>query len=415
MRKVSFILTIFVLMSLVVFPCILRGEENGEDNSNPPEIRIMEIHQGGRTTTVETQRGSTVVHITNQETNRNDTPFLGIHTQNLTISKASELGYEEDFGILITGTVPNSPARLSRIVPNDILMTIEGIRVSTSDQIFDALARYFIGDQVTLEIFRDREVVEIEVELGDRRAESTTINTNVNLTKRKRHSVGYGGGSWYPIWFHGFDVSDMNQILGQFGFAEYEDDKLKSGGIPSDGVLFQGGGGKGNVGGGWFLGGMGAGYNTEGKRHIMIDEDVPVLRRYEYSAHFWGVSLDKRFAITDKFLISPGFMIGGAGHRLTLSQVSGDFDWENYENQVSSSYNVHDSLKKGYIMVQPRVEMLFMMLDWLGLRGEVGYLYGYSTYNGWKNEIAGDVFEVPNSPNTPFEGWTFSVGPWFGF
>ena len=382
---------------------------------------IKTINEEGFDVDIQTNEGNTIIHMTRHRINRSDTPFLGINHQNLTVSRASELGYEYDFGVLITGTVPNSPARMSRIAPNDILMSIEGIRVLNTEQISDTLARFFVGDTVTLEIFRDREAIEIEVELGERRSVSdNTASINVNLT-RKRRDVGYGGGSWYPIWFHKFPVSDVNNILGQFGFAEFDiDGELLSGGLPTDGILFQGGGGKGNVGQGWFLGGMGAGYSTERKKHTLLEledsEAIAVLRRYKYSAHFWGVSLDKRFAITDRFLISPGFMIGGAGHKLTLSQVSGDLVWDEFEKQLLSTHNVNETLRKGYVMVQPRFEMLFMMVeDWLGLRCEVGYLFGYSRYNGWKNEIAGDDYEVPNSPNSSFEGWTFSIGPWFGF
>jgi hypothetical protein len=59
---------------------------------------------------------------------------------------------------------------------------------------------------------------------------------------------------------------------------------------------------------------------------------------------------------------------------------------------------------------------MYRVLSWLGLRAEVGYTYGYSLTKDWRvRGLAGESFEVSGSPDTPFQGMTATIGPWFGF
>jgi hypothetical protein len=58
---------------------------------------------------------------------------------------------------------------------------------------------------------------------------------------------------------------------------------------------------------------------------------------------------------------------------------------------------------------------MYRVNSWLGFRAEGGYMLSYSYHNGWNADLCGDAYEVENSPNTSFDGFTISVGPWFGF
>lgn len=342
---------------------------------------------------------------------RFERPYLGIYTSNITLPKARELNYTSyHHGILITGTGNNSPARLYRLLSNDILMSVNGIRVMDDDHLKKVLDSFYVGDIVRLEIFRDGKIQTMEVELGSRNRRYTRDGETLTVTEevkkeKKKHSVGYGGGTWMPIWFS-LDMEDINSLVSKMGFSELDD----------KGLLFTGGGGKGHIGNGYFIGGMGAGYSIQRKVNVIIpDENKAVIRRMSYTNGFGGVTLDKRYALSSKIIVSPGFMLGAGSHKISIAQTDGDYDWEQIDSQLSNKFNAYASFSKSYIVVQPRVEVMFRLLSWLGLRAEAGYMYGYSFYNGWKTELADDIFETKNSPKTSYEGLTISIGPWFGF
>jgi len=94
------------------------------------------------------------------------------------------------------------------------------------------------------------------------------------------------------------------------------------------------------------------------------------------------------------------------------SQTQSSFVWP----ETFTDSNFTATLKREYFVVQPRAELLLRLVDWLALRAELGYTYGVPTYSGWKVESStGDDHPINSSPNTPFQGLSFSVGPWIGF
>lgn len=166
-----------------------------------------------------------------------------------------------------------------------------------------------------------------------------------------------------------------------------------------------GGAGRGHIGNGFFIGGVGAGYEYKAR-----DPNTDASIIYEVS--FGGATLDKRFLIAPGFGASLGVMLGGGGHQLRYSQTQSGFTWP----EIFTGSNFTATLKREYLVVQPRAELMLRLVDWLSLRAEVGYVYGLPTYDGWKvDSTTGDDFQIPGSPNTPFHGLSFSVGPWIGF
>lgn len=365
------------------------------------------------------ESGDNAVHIRLSNRHSDDSldlklerPYLGVYTSNLTLSKARELGYTNRYyGVLITGTGANSPARLYRIMTDDILMSINDTKISDDTHLTRVLGTYYVNDVVTLELFRDGKIIKMDVELGSRnrrytRSGSTIVQEEAKVQKKK-HSVGYLGGSWIPMWL-ALDMEDVNELLTRMEFKKLDE----------NGIFLNGGGGKIAVGKGYFLGLMGAGYSIDRKANVVVsdgDQNVNVIRRMKYDNSFWGFTLDKRFALSSKLIFSTGVLIGGANQSLEIGQTDGDYDWTNLHNQMNNNFNSYASFKKSYIAVQPRAEVMYRLLSWLSLRAEGGYMYGYSYHQDWKTELCGDVFQTVNSPNTPYQGYSFSVGPWFGF
>jgi len=297
--------------------------------------------------------------------------------------------------------VPESPAWTYRLQEDDILIKLDDKDV-TNNAVFDKQRKlYRSGDTVALELFRSGEIVKVDFTFGSRQAKNA-LKEGEKPT-RKKLSAGYGGGSWLPLWIS-TDLEDVNYLLGNMGFRK----------LNEDGLLLQGGGGKGPIGKGFFIGGAGYGYTKTGKVQDATDESYHIGMNYTNA--FGGVTLDKRIPITKNFISSVGFMLGGGGHSLEIMKSNSDYDWDNWSSTFLNSQNTHTEITRHYLLVQPKAELMFRLLSWLAIRGEVAYVYGYAPSDGWKVKGTGnETIDIKHSPNTEYQGLTFSVGPWFGF
>jgi hypothetical protein len=339
-----------------------------------------------------------------------DAAFMGIYSEDLNFPKAQELGYKGYYGVLITGVVSGSPAWNQRLQENDIILSMDGKEV-TNFATFERLRKlYRAGDTVALELYRMGEVIKMDFTFGNRSTKTTT-STSEEPAKRKKKSVGYGGGTWIPMWFN-TDMTDINKIVTGMGFSK----------LSEDGVLMQGGGGKGHIGKGFFIGGQVTSF--EDNKKILdpsVGSNYHIWMRYENT--MGGVTLDKRFALTKGIITSAGLMLGGGTHTLEVLKSNSNYQWDDpatvaneWHDTFLNSHNTHSTASRNYIVVQPRGELMFRILPWMGIRAEAGYTYGYAPKEGWRVKgMNKDNFEVLNSPNTEYQGLNVTIGPWFGF
>lgn len=333
-----------------------------------------------------------------------DAPFFGIYPADLDFPKAQALNYPNSYGVLITGVVPKSPAYEYRLAEDDIIMEMDGKKVFSLKELDKLKTLYRAGDKVTLKIFRNGEVKDIEFVFGSRvKPQVPGTPEEKSQTTKKKLSTGDGGASWVPMYFN-TEMEDVNELITAIGFSE----------LPEDGVLTHGFAFNGNVGKNWFLGGQFQFYGDSKK--VNVEEDY--INNMKYNMFIGGATIDKRFALTKNLVTSLGVMIGGGSHKVSLIHTNGDYNWpvEGQDTFDIMNNNANTTMSKGYILVQPRAEVLLRLLSWFGLRAEGGFLYGYGPTGGWKirNE-EGEAYEIKNSPDTPFQGYTISIGPWFGF
>ncbi len=327
--------------------------------------------------------------------------YFGIFTSDLNEDKTAELGYPYPYGLLITSVVDGSPASECGLQDDDIITYINDVTVQDQETFDKIRADLQPGDMVKIGIWRDGNEMEIDMTM-QARPEKQVTETVEKTVATKDKSVGYGGGSWIPYWFIP-DLGDVNELLHYLGFQT----------INEDGILMQGLGGKMYVGKGFFVGGTFATYEDTYTIHNQADPSFH--DGLSYSTEFGGVTLDKRFALAKHFVASIGFMAGGGGHTVELIHSNADYSWPDSGTEFNSG-NYHSVITRSFLTVQPKAELLYNLLPWLGLRAEVGYVYGYAPKDGWRVEgLDSDNFVVNNSPNTPFKGLTLSVGPWFGF
>lgn len=337
------------------------------------------------------------------ESDAADEPYFGLYLEDLTFPKAQELNYQESYGVLISGVVKDSPAWQYRLREDDIIMQINGKEV-TNYATFEKLRKGLrSGDQIAMTIFRDGKVESLDMTIGTRGESGESIS--VTTTKKKKLNAGFLGATWIPMWIN-LDMKDINDLITDeaLGFNEFRE----------DGLLQQGLGGKITIGKNYFLGGQITWYKDTKAKTNTNDPDYHIWLSHENS--LGGVTLDKRIPISKKLITSVGLMIGGAHHKLEFLNSNSDYDWNNLPDTITDSNNTHFLLNKSYLVAQPRAEVMYRFLPWLGLRAEVGYVFGYPLTKDWRVQgLENDSYEVTGSPDTSYDGLTITIGPWFGF
>lgn len=384
----------FVMLMIALIVPVLNAQTEGTDG---PKVIIIEKEE------TLTQPASRIVMNMNipqpMDTQDPNAPYFGIFVEDMTFPIAQRLGYDETYGILITGVVPSSPAWEVRLQEDDVITEINGKQIINKDE-FDKIRRTLrAGDTINLKYWREGTVTEIPILLGSREKPGTSTDVK---SKPKKLSPGYGGGSWIPMWFD-LDMTDVNGLMDNLGFSSFRD----------RGVLMQGGGGKGNVGKGFFIGGQGVSF--EDTKSIVDPSDDSYKIKMKYSNTMFGVTLDKRIPLSRTLITSVGVLLGGGNQEIMIRRGKDSYVWPDSLADLTQG-NFTGTLHKGYLVVQPRAEVMVRLLSWLGIRAEGGYVYGYSPYKGWRMKgLQDEMIEIQNSPDTKFEGYTISIGPWFGF
>jgi len=354
-------------------------------------------------------------------------PFIGISISDLDFKEAYERHYNYNYGVLISGVVDGTPADQAGLRKGDIIMEFNGDKARHRDILKNMIDSKSVGDTVAIKVFRDEEIFTTDLLLKPR---EPRVSTEAQQSEDQKYeydyeydtesdedwgdvdwdaedfgfdkesflSKGYGGGGWIPV-YSMVDLNDINDVIGDLGFNKFSE----------NGILLQGGGGMGPVGKGWFVGGMGAGYSFDRK-------NTTTSRRMKFSTGYGGVTLDKRYRPSDNFVLATGILVGGAHTSLEVAQTQGKYDWNALDSTITSTGNSYLKMEKNYLMVQPRITMMYRILPWLAIRSEVGYLMGFSFQPGWEAKMGDETYNIDNSPaSNTYQGLSFSIGPWFGF
>jgi 2-alkenal reductase len=94
-------------------------------------------------------------------------PYVGIQWQVITPLAARRYNLPVEWGVYITDVVANSPASSAGLHPGDILTSIGEVSIDETHSYIDALFEYQPGDQVTIEVVRDGQQLQVEVTLGE--------------------------------------------------------------------------------------------------------------------------------------------------------------------------------------------------------------------------------------------------------
>ncbi|MFO7896331.1 MAG: PDZ domain-containing protein [Candidatus Cloacimonadales bacterium] len=413
MKKV--ILFTLILLSVGLYA---QSENTREDVAKEIEMAQEEIaaaQQEIDATMQEVRKVSDIKIDINLDKNDSNSAFMGLTSSDLSLDKMQELEYQEFYGVLITGVSSDTPADFFRLAKDDIIMQIDQYQVKNSKEFSRILRLYRAGDSATLKIHRFGKVMELDFIFGSRSTRFIEEKNQITLVEKsagtssekskKKLRGGVGGGSWIPVWFNA-DFTDVNDLLAANNMDELSELEM----FDKTGIILHGGGGKGNVGKDWMLGGMGAGYTHETSQKTANNE----IRKVTIDIGYAGVTLDKRYAFTEKFVVAGGFMLGVGHQSVKISQTDGEFVWDFDDTEAVSNSSVLD-MRKDYFVFQPKAVAMYRILDWLAIRAEGGYVMSHPFYTGWRTESGDNDYTVQDSPNSPFEGLTLTIGPWFGF
>ncbi len=95
-------------------------------------------------------------------------PLLGIAGTDVSAEQADELGLPARRGAIVESVQPDSGAAEVDLRPGDVIISVDGEPLATMSELVAEVRRRAPGDVIELEVFRDGETLELEVELGER-------------------------------------------------------------------------------------------------------------------------------------------------------------------------------------------------------------------------------------------------------
>lgn len=94
-------------------------------------------------------------------------PYLGVRWQSLTPDIAAVYNLPLQWGAYVTHVVPGSPAANAGVLTGDIITSIGGIAIDESQSYVNTLFRFQPGEQVTIEVQREGNTLQLQVTLGE--------------------------------------------------------------------------------------------------------------------------------------------------------------------------------------------------------------------------------------------------------
>ena len=385
-------LIITILFSAgIVFPSVAVAQDDEDINDSINEA-MQEVQEAlGEIEGLDIQ-------INTQNQNEKWSPRLDLYLDDLDFEDVYKMHYPENYGVLITGVMKGGNADRAGLAKNDIIMEFDGEKVRFEDHLRSLRDSKNIGDTVEIKFFRNEKILTTKLTFNP---PPPKVDEKGKSIKEKKLSVGYGGGGPEAFYID-YDFTAINRFLENNGFDKFTDGY----------TVTYGGYGMGYIGKGWFIGGMGSGF--EKKQQIPVADTTGVnlgWRKYLFKTGFGGVTLVKKFPLfTERIIVDLGMMLGGGQSNIRISQTDGDYSWNDAitnGNSYALEYN------KNYFVYRPSLGVLVRIKNWIGVHGSVGYLGTYSSENAWTESdfeftVGGD------SPKT-LSGVSYSLGIWFGY
>ena len=100
---------------------------------------------------------------------------IGVRAQTVTPVLAAGLGLSRDWGAVLADVVPGSPADRAGLSIGDLVLSVDGKAIENGRQLQVTLYRHTVGDQVSLEVLRDKQPRALLVSVAERSDALSTI------------------------------------------------------------------------------------------------------------------------------------------------------------------------------------------------------------------------------------------------
>ncbi len=110
--------------------------------------------------------------------------YIGVQIQTVDAVTAKAAGLEKTKGVIVQTVNAKSAGEAAGIEVGDIILSVDGKEVNSSNTLQTTVANYYPGDEVTLKIWRSRKLIEKRVTLKPREDE----NSDIVPAKNKRPS-----------------------------------------------------------------------------------------------------------------------------------------------------------------------------------------------------------------------------------
>lgn len=94
--------------------------------------------------------------------------WIGIETQDITPELAESFGLGRDKGAIVAGVVSNGPADRAGMRPGDILLTVAGKPVGSTNEMLNLIAQLIPGQKATMTVMRKNREAALEVNVAKR-------------------------------------------------------------------------------------------------------------------------------------------------------------------------------------------------------------------------------------------------------
>lgn len=99
--------------------------------------------------------------------------FLGVQMRDLDMMLRSQLDYGGESGALVTGVVPGSPAEVAGLQLWDVIVSIDGKTIQSSNQLLNLIQSSRVGGAVAIEVWRGGSIIKLQAKIAESDAEAS--------------------------------------------------------------------------------------------------------------------------------------------------------------------------------------------------------------------------------------------------